>query len=153
MNWEAIGALGEVLGAAAVVLTLAYLAIQMRQNSLGLKVAAKQEMTRQYADFANTMLIHPELADIHRRGAASEELSDEETYIFGALMNKATWYMASMHYQYNVHNMSEDDWRQSKHLIARYCDMPGFRTYWQDAKDSYSSAFAQYIENHWHDAN
>ena len=33
MNWEAIGALGEVVGAIAVVLTLAYLAIQVRQNS------------------------------------------------------------------------------------------------------------------------
>ncbi len=30
MNWEAIGAVGEILGAIAVVLTLAYLAIQVR---------------------------------------------------------------------------------------------------------------------------
>ena len=30
MNWEAIGALGEIVGALAVVLTLAYLAIQVR---------------------------------------------------------------------------------------------------------------------------
>ncbi len=33
MNWEAIGAIGELLGAVAVVLTLAYLAVQVRQNS------------------------------------------------------------------------------------------------------------------------
>jgi hypothetical protein len=31
MNWDAIGAIGEVIGATAVVLTLAYLAIQLRQ--------------------------------------------------------------------------------------------------------------------------
>ena len=30
MNWEAIGAVGEILGAIAVVLTLAYLAMQVR---------------------------------------------------------------------------------------------------------------------------
>ena len=30
MNWEAIGAIGEIVGAVAVVLTLAYLAIQVR---------------------------------------------------------------------------------------------------------------------------
>ena len=30
MNWDAIGALGEVLGSIAVFLTLGYLAIQVR---------------------------------------------------------------------------------------------------------------------------
>lgn len=32
MNWEAIGAVGEILGAIAVLLSLAYLAVQIRQN-------------------------------------------------------------------------------------------------------------------------
>jgi hypothetical protein len=30
MDWEAIGAIGEVIGAAAVVVTLVYLAVQVR---------------------------------------------------------------------------------------------------------------------------
>ena len=33
MNWEAVGAIGEVSGAGAVVVTLFYLARQIRQNS------------------------------------------------------------------------------------------------------------------------
>ena len=33
MNWQAIGAMGEILGAAAVVLTLFYLGVQIRQNT------------------------------------------------------------------------------------------------------------------------
>ena len=33
MNWDAIGALGEVLGALVVVITLGYLAVQIRQNT------------------------------------------------------------------------------------------------------------------------
>jgi hypothetical protein len=34
MNWEALGAIGEIVGAVAVVLTLGYLAVQIRQNTL-----------------------------------------------------------------------------------------------------------------------
>jgi hypothetical protein len=30
MNWEAIGAIGEIVGAVAVVMTLGYLAMQIR---------------------------------------------------------------------------------------------------------------------------
>lgn len=33
MNWDAIGAIGEVVGALAVVISLVYLALQIRQNS------------------------------------------------------------------------------------------------------------------------
>lgn len=36
MNWEAIGAIGEVVGAAAVVVTLLILVIQVRQNNRSL---------------------------------------------------------------------------------------------------------------------
>ena len=32
MNWEAIGAIGEIIGAAAVALTLGYFAIQLRAS-------------------------------------------------------------------------------------------------------------------------
>jgi hypothetical protein len=37
MNWEAIGAIGETVGAAGVVLTLVYLANQTRQNIIQLE--------------------------------------------------------------------------------------------------------------------
>ena len=33
MNWEAVGAVGEILGAAGVIATLGYLALQLRQNT------------------------------------------------------------------------------------------------------------------------
>ena len=39
MNWDAIGAIGEIIGAIAVVATLAYLAQQIRYSS---KIAAAQ---------------------------------------------------------------------------------------------------------------
>ena len=33
MNWDAIGAIGEILGAIAVLITLVYLTTQIRQNT------------------------------------------------------------------------------------------------------------------------
>jgi heme/copper-type cytochrome/quinol oxidase subunit 1 len=33
MNWDAIGAIGEIVGAAAVVFFLIYLAVQLRQSA------------------------------------------------------------------------------------------------------------------------
>ena len=42
MNWDALGAIGEVIGAAGVIVTLAYLAIQIRTNTAAVKVATHQ---------------------------------------------------------------------------------------------------------------
>tara|TARA_B110000858_G_scaffold89247_1_gene103084 strand:- start:5179 stop:5370 length:192 start_codon:yes stop_codon:yes gene_type:complete len=33
MNWDAISAIGEIIGATAVVVSLVYLAVQIRQNT------------------------------------------------------------------------------------------------------------------------
>ena len=40
MNWDAIGAVGEILAALGVLITLAYLAVQIRQNTHAMKASA-----------------------------------------------------------------------------------------------------------------
>ena len=44
MNWEAIGAIGEVAGAVAVFASLVYLALQIRQNTRAIRGSAEREM-------------------------------------------------------------------------------------------------------------
>ena len=51
MNWEAIGAIGEAVGAAAVVASLLYLAVQLRGSTRASIVQAKLESTRLMTDF------------------------------------------------------------------------------------------------------
>jgi len=43
VNWDAIGAIGEIVGAAAVVVTLLYLGIQTRKNAQALDATSSRE--------------------------------------------------------------------------------------------------------------
>ena len=43
MDWDAIGALGELIGAVAVVATLVYLSSQLRQNFKVINLASDSE--------------------------------------------------------------------------------------------------------------
>ena len=48
MNWEAISAIGEIVGALAVVITLVYLAIQVREQNRESRAAAIDSLSQQW---------------------------------------------------------------------------------------------------------
>ena len=45
MSWEVLGVIAELFGAFAVLITLIYLAVQLRQNSLFVQAQAMQART------------------------------------------------------------------------------------------------------------
>jgi hypothetical protein len=45
MDWEAIGAIGEIIGAVAVLLTIVYLADQIKQNTKAATLQAISDAT------------------------------------------------------------------------------------------------------------
>ena len=60
MNWEAVGAVGEVLGAIGVIVTLVYLAVQIRQNTRAMEESRKLALAQAYqlrADGLSDMMV------------------------------------------------------------------------------------------------
>lgn len=55
MNWDAIGAVGEIIGAFAVVLSLVYLALQIRTQNRETRIAAMHNISVGYRDTLATM--------------------------------------------------------------------------------------------------
>ena len=147
MNWDMIGAIAELVGALAVVLTLAYLALQVKQSNLAASVSAKQEMTRQFADYSDLLLQNPILHGVYLRGMAGEELDAIEMSQFSVLMGKASWYFAAMYFQHSTRTVSENEWKQSRAMITRLCVQPGFNRWWEPRKNDYSPDYASFIDN------
>jgi len=67
MNWDAVGAIGEIIGAAAVVATLGYLAIQMRQANLHAKSQVRQRMIEQTQDELYVAVNDPSIHELFVR--------------------------------------------------------------------------------------
>ena len=61
MNWEAAGAIGEVLGSIAVLASLIYIAVQVRETKITANRASRIERNNA---FSKTMLETPELSEI-----------------------------------------------------------------------------------------
>ena len=60
MNWNAIGALGEIFGAVAVFVSLAYLAIQIKANTASMRTASRQSVSNEFRDFNRIVFEEPE---------------------------------------------------------------------------------------------
>jgi hypothetical protein len=68
MNWEALGALAEIVGAAAVVITLLYLAIQARHSNRQTEIDSLRHTCDSSNELISTFSSSVETASILNRG-------------------------------------------------------------------------------------
>ena len=88
MNWDAIGALAETLGALAVIVSIVYLAAQVRQTRLQLQAQAEDNILSRAFD-AYIPVYEGNNFVVLRKGLESPEtLSVDEAFLFKLLMDR-----------------------------------------------------------------
>ena len=132
MNWEAIGAVGEVAGAMGVICTLLYLAVQVRASTLASRVESKLAATGMYTDFLSTLIESPEINDVFIRGRENlESLSTEEFYRFSNMAFQAFSFFSAAKFQHSSGALSESDWYEHLAIIRFWLRGKGFRQWWE----------------------
>ena len=99
MNWDAIGAIAETLGAAGVIITLAYLAVQVRQNSRLLersaeatRVTADDAVVENFNEWREMIITSPQVADLFIRGMEDPTtLGANERLRFNYILSTFCW--------------------------------------------------------------
>ena len=91
MNWEAIGSIAEVVGAVGVVVSLLYLAFQVRQANKNQVVDSQQRLARTWGDHTSIVMRDENVHAFIKGLNAYEDLSPEERVKFyfcvGLLIN------------------------------------------------------------------
>jgi len=154
MNWDALGAFGEIAGATGVILTLAYLARQIQESNRTARLAATQEVQNQGADWIYHVNSTPEWVDLWVRGNLEEEslTLNELIQYRGAIAQLVNiWERA---YSLRKEGRMDDSYWEAlvlsrKNLLAS----PGIRSYWQDREDHYSADFRGVINGEILEAN
>ena len=148
------GALGEIIGALAVVLSLVYLAIQIRQNNRQLAHSAKAHeisTLEQNIEAANRarelMILNPEVADLFLRGLnGMEGLDRNERFRFDLLMRNT---MNSLQGAYQKHlAMGGDpkDFEKVGSLIDSIIGNPGARRWIASVEADWRPQFREYVD-------
>lgn len=133
MNWDAVGAIGETVGAVGVVITLVYLAIQIRSATLASRVASKLAAAGMYTEFLKTLIDSPEINDIFLRGRKDiGTLSPEEFQRFSNLALQGFAFFSASKFQHSSGALSESDWYEHLAIIRFWLRGKGYQDWWHD---------------------
>lgn len=140
------GALGELLGGCAVLATLVYLAMQIRQNTAMITAQAVQASV----DATQRVLLfraeHPHVRAILRKARSEELMEPDElevlvTYLQAAFMN----FQARL--QHNVRGVFDESVNQSyEHILLDYLQQAYVRRWWSRARVLYGDAFRTHCD-------
>jgi hypothetical protein len=126
-----LGSIGEFIAAIATVATLAYLAVQIRQNSSLLRRAGEDTAASVAGASIGLLAQSPENAAVIHRGFQNlESLSPEEQTHFYLLISSQ---FVGFNYSFVAHRdgaMSEELWEMQWQGVQLYLSLPGVRVWW-----------------------
>jgi hypothetical protein len=126
MNWEAIGAIGEVVGGVAVIATLIYLALQIRQtniiNASSVRQSVYEYTTRQMLHGTESSEFH---AMLDRACMTDKVLSSGERFQLVRLFQAVFVGYQCAYFQYRHGVIEEEDWDVFRALLRSFWLLPG----------------------------
>ncbi len=147
MDWNAVSAIANVLAAISVILTVVYLAIQIRQNTHATHSQTYHLATSALAEMAGIIGSNKELARIFRIGMMNPgELDEDESAQFGYLGISLFRRFENVFFQYKSGMIDEDFWNGHRDNILWFFHRPGMQFWWKDRKFAFSRSFREFLD-------
>jgi hypothetical protein len=154
MNWEALGAIGEVVSAVAVIATLGYLALQIRQNTRqietntkAVRLAATDSVTTIGIEVRRSIFENEDVARIYETGLADfDQLSGLELTRFRVLMVSVMGLFQSQYGQMGDLEDFQEGWAAMGHALRRILTQPGGARFWANNKHEFAAGFVQEVD-------
>ena len=147
LNWEAIGAIGEIVGAFAVVATLLFLSVQVRQNSRSLRMSTRSRATETFSNVLSTAQ-DPAVAEAAVRALLGFDSLKPTEQLQIASLNLRVWRVVEdVYFQYREGDLDADTWAEHEtYLLDMFqydhnCKMYEQRKSWLDPR------FVEYIDS------
>ena len=145
--FDTLGNIGDFIGGIGVIVTVIYLALQVRNGTASTKGASYQAAVTAVSDWSRTIGADPELTRIMRIGMEQPDgLSDNEYSQFEMLVVSATRNFENIHFQYISGGISEAVWKGWSIRIVGFFSQPGLKSWWEHHKTAYSDDFNEFVE-------
>ena len=140
MTLEDLGNIGEFVAALGVIISLVYLATQIRQNTRAVRSSASQAITDARADFLKSISDDPEVAGMFFTGLSDRDALDPvERYRFDSMLNRLSATMENYHYQNRQGAMDPEQWTRMRVVLRLLLSTPGGQAWWSSRRRTNAS--------------
>ncbi len=142
---QLLGNYGEFVGAIAVVITLAYLSVQIRQNANAVKGSTEMEARSQFADWYARTTSDRHLQLLYEQGAVNEVMKPEDARTFIWMQAEFVCLCEGWFHQYRRGLMSGDSWEPLADGMVGVLQNRYMREWWDAGSAPLTREFVSYI--------
>jgi hypothetical protein len=147
MNWDAFGAIGEVVGATAVVVSLIYVSIQLRSGTRALQTTTRDSVFKSLQEWNLVVMADPRLGWIFQSGTRDfEGLGEEDRARYLHVMYSFFKVFEGIYLHHLDGVVSPEIWEPNLMMLTVYATQPGGRRYWEARKAAYDPRFNAVME-------
>jgi hypothetical protein len=146
MTLQELGGLGEFIAAVAVVISLAYLAVQIRRNTGAVRSATEQGQVDAHTRYLGFLVQDPELIRLLQRGASGEPLDKNESLRLGFFFDVLFAQTQAGYFHYREGTISSEQWQTLHRIAARWLLLAAVQAWWAREKGIFRDDFIQYID-------
>ena len=149
MTLEEIGILSNIAAALAVMGSLIFVGLQVRQANRMMKDAAIRLHAEKIQSISQAMFEVPGLADVFARGGADiSKLSLEERIRFINFCTYILRILEQLHLQREMGLMDKELWEANIKIIRDIHQLPGFASAWEIRRHTLSVRFQKFYEHY-----
>ena len=154
MNWEAIGAVGEILGAIAVVATLAYLAVQVKQTNRATKMSSEQAVFTNFVGLTADLINDNETIGVIRKGFVSwEDLTPDEQATIHNYWATLLGHLTMAYTLFREGTLNEETYLGFENNAISALLEPGLAAWWASASRNFNAPLVERIQHRLADTN
>lgn len=146
MKLEKLALIAEIVGAIAVVVSLLYVGIGIRQNTDAILVANHQNILAMDVE-KNSWLRDPEFAELYNSALSDEEgLSGSRKLQFRAFVSDQINIWENIYVTYHKGLLDVAIWEGYDSFYSSQMRLPAYRLIWEEAREGWSGDFANHVD-------
>ena len=148
MNLNDLANLGQIIGAVAVVVSLIYVALQIRQNTNAVRSATAQVVHEHFAKWYQLVAADAELSKIVATGLRDYgSLSEQEKARFIATFMAFLSYSQNAFLKWREKMLEPPLWMGWELLIMNLVSSPGGKEFWKERGYLFGEEFRRHVES------
>ena len=147
MNWEAVTAVAEWSGVILIVVSLVYVAMQIKQNTQMIKASTELETAREWTAFHARTAHSPDMVDIWDKALTDPtQLTPTEKRRFIWFISEYCSLVESVFRQRRMGYISREWWLQHERSVTGLLAHPLVHRWWESGVTPYSESFKNAID-------